>query len=136
MTPKLTGNFTSRRCEGNIVETVEQEEKLRDEVETLQETTYLGDRVSAGGGCEAAVTARTRFVWVKLGECGELLYGRRYSLKQKGAVNRSYVRPAIQNGSEAWHLYESEIGILRRTERSVMRVMCGVQHKIEKNLQI
>ena len=36
---------------------MEQEEKLCDEVETVSELTYLGDRVSAGGGCEAAVTA-------------------------------------------------------------------------------
>ena len=39
---------------------MEQEVKLCDEVETVSEFTYLGDRVSAGGGCEAAATARTR----------------------------------------------------------------------------
>ena len=39
---------------------MEQEEKLCDEVETAREFTYFGDRVSAGGGSEAAVTARTR----------------------------------------------------------------------------
>ena len=33
---------------------------LCDEIETVMEIPYLGDRVSAGGGCEAAVTARTR----------------------------------------------------------------------------
>ena len=44
---------------GNIGEAVEQEEKLCDVVETVREFTYLGDRVSAGGGCEATVTART-----------------------------------------------------------------------------
>ena len=31
--------------------------KRCDEVETVREFTYLGDRVCAGGGCEAAVTA-------------------------------------------------------------------------------
>ena len=36
---------------------MEQEEKLCDGVETVGELTCLGDRVSAGGGCEAAVTA-------------------------------------------------------------------------------
>ena len=30
---------------------MEQEEKFCDEVETVSEFTYLGDRVSAGGGC-------------------------------------------------------------------------------------
>ena len=47
-------------------------------METVSEFTYLGDRVSAGGGCEAVVSARTRCVWVKFWECGELLYGRRF----------------------------------------------------------
>ena len=27
--------------------------------------SHLGDRVSAGGGCEAAVSARTRCGWAK-----------------------------------------------------------------------
>ena len=30
--------------------------------------------MSTGGGCEVAVPARTRCGWVKLSECGELLY--------------------------------------------------------------
>ena len=52
---------------------MEEEEKSCDEVGTVREFTYLGDRVSVGGGCEAAVTARTRCGWVKCRECGELL---------------------------------------------------------------
>ena len=47
------------KCEGHTDEAVEQEEKLCDEVETVREFTYLGDRVSPGGGCEADLTART-----------------------------------------------------------------------------
>ena len=31
--------------------------KSCDEVETVRELTYLGDRVSVGGGCEADVSA-------------------------------------------------------------------------------
>ena len=70
---KFSRHFTCRKCEGNIGEAVEQEIKLCDEVETVSEFTFLGDRV--GGGCEVAVTARTRCGWVKFRECGELLYG-------------------------------------------------------------
>ena len=40
---------------------------LFDEVETLGEFTYLCDGVSAGGGCEAAVTARKKWVVLSLG---------------------------------------------------------------------
>ena len=39
---------------------MEQEERLCYEVETVREFTYHGDRVSAGGGCETAVMAKTR----------------------------------------------------------------------------
>ena len=65
---------------------MEQEEKLCDEVETIMEFTYLGDRVSAGGGCEATVTARTRCWWAKLREWGEWLYGRRFPLMLEWAA--------------------------------------------------
>ena len=34
--------------------------------------------------------------------------------------------------SEAWCLKESEMEILQRTERSMVRAMCGVQQKDEK----
>ena len=68
---KVLDKFYSRKCEGNMGETVEQEETLCDGVETVREITYLGNRVSAGGGCEAAVTVRTRCGWIKFRECGE-----------------------------------------------------------------
>ena len=64
-----------QKGEGNIGEAVEQEVKSCDEVETLSEFTYHGDRVSAGGRCKAAATARKRCGWTKLREGGELLYG-------------------------------------------------------------
>ena len=35
-------------------------------------------------------------------------------------------------GSEAWCLKETDIGILRRIERSMMGTMCGVQLKDRK----
>ena len=64
---KFLINITCKKCEGNIGVIVEHEEMLGDEVETVRELTYLGDSVSAGGGCKAAVTARTRCGWDTLG---------------------------------------------------------------------
>ena len=115
-----------------IVQAVEQEEKLCDEVETVREFTYLGNRVSASGGSEAAVTARTRCEWVKFRVCSELLYGWSFPLMLKGAVYWSYLRPAILYGSEVWCLEENEMGILQRTERSMVRAMCRVLLKDRK----
>ena len=36
--------------------------KLCDELETVNGFCYLGERLNANGGCEAAVTARVRLV--------------------------------------------------------------------------
>ena len=83
--------------------------------------------MSAGGGCESAVTARPTCGWLMFRECSELMYGRRFPLRLKTAVYKSYVRPAILCGSEVWCLLESEMGILPRTERSMVRAMCVVQ---------
>ena len=92
-------------------------EVLCEEVETVKGFCYLGDRLNAIGGCETAVTARARIGWMKFRECGELLLGRRFSLKMKGMVYRSCVRSAMLYGSEMWCLRENEMVILRRTER-------------------
>ena len=41
-----------------------------------------------------------------------LLYSRRFPIRLKGVVYKSYVRLAILYGSEAWCLKESEMGII------------------------
>ena len=44
-------------------------EVLYDEVETVKDFCYFGDRLNATGGCETAVTARIRIGWMKFREC-------------------------------------------------------------------
>ena len=56
---------------------------------------------------------------MKFGECGELPRGR--FLRMKGIVYRSCVRSAMLYGSETWCLRESEVAILRKTERAMVR---------------
>ena len=55
---------------------------------------------------EDAGTARTRCGGVKFRECSELVYGRIFPPKLKGAVNKSFVRTTALNVSEAWCLKE------------------------------
>ena len=64
------------------------------EVEREREFTFIGDTESAGGECEAALTARARCGWVLFWGCDVLLYGRRFP-QSEWAVCRSYVLPAI-----------------------------------------
>ena len=78
--------------------------RKKSKVETVEEFTYLGNRVSAGGGCEAHVTDTTRCD--RLRECNKLLYGRRFPPKVKGAVHKCNTRPAILYVSETWCLKE------------------------------
>ena len=69
---------------------MDQEEKLCNEMERVREFKNLGEGVTAGRGCEAAVTARIRYDCVKSMECGELLYEKRFPLNVKAAVSNSY----------------------------------------------
>ena len=117
-------HFVCSKCKEITEGTVDSIEKLCDKVETVN-GFYFGDRLNASGGCEAAVTARVRIVWVKFRECGKLLLGNRFPLKMKGKVCRCCVRSAMLYGSETWCLKENEKAILRRTERAMVRAMCG-----------
>ena len=109
------------------------DEKLCDSVKTVSKFTYLGYRLNATGGCETAVTARSRIGWMKFRESSEILKGRRFSLKMKGKIYKSCVRSAMLYGSEAWCLREKEMAILRRTEKAMIRAMCGVKPLDRRN---
>ena len=61
-----------------------------DQVDFVKGFCYLGDRLNASGGSEAAITARTRIEWIKCRECEELLGGRKFSLKMKGFIRVAY----------------------------------------------
>ena len=99
----------------------------------VKEFRYLGNRLNGSGGCKATVTARTRMGWKKFRECGEILFGKRFSLQMKGKVYKSYVRSAILYGSEMWCLRENEVAILKRPEKSMVRAMCGVKLVDKRN---
>ena len=65
-------------------------------------------------------------------EFGELLYGRRFLLSLKWAAYESYIGPSMLYGGGAWCLNDREMGVLRRTERSMVSAICGVDLKDRK----
>ena len=105
--------------------TVDSIEKLCDEVEMVNGFCYLGDRLNASGGCEAAVTARVRIGGARFRECGEFLLGNWFPLKMKSKIYRCCVRSAILYASKTWCLKENEKAILKRAERAMVRTTCG-----------
>ena len=96
-------------------------------METVTDYSFLGDRINSRGGCEAAVTSRTRIGWLIFRDCQDLLCGRKFPLKIKGIAYKSCVRSAILHRNETSSLGQNEIGILQRTERAMVRSMCGVK---------
>ena len=91
--------------------------------------------MNASGECEGAVTARTKMGWMKFRESGEILFGKRFSLQMKGKIHKSYVRSAILYQSKTWCLRENEVAMLRRAQRSMVRVMCSVKLVDKKNTE-
>ena len=104
-------HFVCRRCTDVGDGTEETVEVLCEEVETVKEFCYSGDKLNAAGGCETAVTSRVRIGWMKFRECGELLRGRRLCMRMKGMVYCNCARSAMLHGSETWCLRESEMAI-------------------------
>ena len=96
---------------------------------------YLGDWLNRSGGSEAAMTGRLRIGWIKFCKCGQLLHGRKLSMKIKGKIYQSCVRSTMLYGSERWRLRENETAILRRTEKEIVRAMCEVRLVKKKSSQ-
>ena len=111
----------------------EQQGVMCDEVEIVKRFCYLGNRLNDSGGCEAAVTAKTRVGCKKFRECDEMLFGKRFSLQKKGKIYKSYLRSAMLYGSKMWCLRENEVAIVRRAERFVVRAMFGVKLVDKRN---
>ena len=61
ITPSAARFFVCSKCDKATNDAGEaQQEVMCDEVETVKEFCYLGNRLNASERCEAAVTARTR----------------------------------------------------------------------------
>ena len=77
-----------------------QEKRLGDEVEKLREFTYLCYMVCAVEKCNADVSVRTRYGWIRFWECSDLMYGKRFLLKRNVDVHMRYIRAAILSGCD------------------------------------
>ena len=64
---------------------------------------------------------------VKFRELTPILTARRASLKLKGKVYRTCVQSVLVYGSETWAMKAEDMQRLERTERMMIRWMCGVK---------
>jgi len=70
---------------------------------------------------------RVQCAWRKFREFSPILTARRVSLKLKGKVYRTCVQSVMVYGSETWAMKAEDMQRLERTERMMIRWMCGVR---------
>ena len=64
VTSRFAINYICSKYEGCQENVYDQKKKLYDDMETVTDLSYLGDRINTGG-CETAVASKTRLRWVK-----------------------------------------------------------------------
>ena len=129
---KVVG-FRCKKCVGGIPALVEVVKEIHlgpnAKVEGVEKFCYLGDMIGAGGGAEEASRARVRCAWSKFRELSPILTSRGASLTVKGKVFRACVQSVLVYGSETWAVKVEDMQRLERTERMMVRWMCGVTLK-------
>ena len=98
-----------------------------DKLEVVASFCYLGDMLSAGGGCEMAVTTRVKTAWKKFRELIPVLTSRHLSYKTRGHVYSSCVRSAMLHASETWPLTKTNLQRLQRNDRAMIRQICSIK---------
>ena len=100
-----------------------------DKLEVVASFCYLGDMLSAGGGCEMAVTTHVKTAWKKFRELLPVL-----SYKTRGHVYSSCVRSAMLHASETWPLTKTNLQRLQRNDQTDLQYQargCG-QGKVKR----
>ena len=98
-----------------------------DKLEVVASFCYLGDMLSAGGGCEMAVTTHVKTAWKKFRELLPVLTSRHLSYKTRGHVYSSCVRSAMLHASETWPLTKTNLRPLQRNDRAMIRQICSIK---------
>ena len=95
-----------------------------DKLEVVASFCYLGDMLSAGGGCEIMVTTRVKIAWKKFRELLPVLTSSHLSYKTCGHVYSSCVRSILLHASETWPLTKTN---LKRNDSAMIRQICSIK---------
>ena len=98
-----------------------------DKLEVVASFCYLGDMLSAAGGCELSTTTRVKTAWKKFKDLLPVLSSCRLSFKPHGHVYSSCVRSAMLHASETWPLTKPNLQRLQRNDRAMIRQICNVR---------
>ena len=76
--------------------------------------------------------ARVRCTWAKFKELSPILTARGASYRIKGKIYKACVQSVLTYGTETWARKRANLQSLERTERMMVRWMCGVSLKDRK----
>ena len=117
-------DFHCRRClEGE--NGIEHNVKL----ECVPKFCYLGDTLGAEGGVKEAAKPTMSCSWAKFKELSLILTARGVSYRIKGKIYKACVESVLTYGIETWAMNKANLQSLERTERMMVRWMCGVSLK-------
>ena len=125
----------SARCLGTARAIDEREvsevEVGNEKLEVVPELCYLGDMLSAGGGCELAAITCCKCAWGKFRQLLPLLTNRHLPLLTRGKVYSSCVRSVMLHAAETWAMKVDTLNRLRHNDRAMIRWICNVRAKDE-----
>ena len=98
-----------------------------DKLEVVDSFCCLGDMLSAGGGCEMAVTTRVKTAWKKFRELLPILTSSHLSYKTHSHVYSSCVWSAMLHASETSPLIKTNLQHLQRNDRAMIRQICSIK---------
>ena len=98
-----------------------------DRLEMVASFCYLGDMLSAAGGCEFSTTTHVKTAWKKFKDLLPVLSSRHLSFKTHGRVYSSCVRSAKLHASETWPLTKPNLQHLQRNDRAMIRQICNIR---------
>ena len=122
--PRCRGDPGVRKIDGRPFEKVQVDETELDNVDSF---CYLGDMLSAGGGCMSAVTTRCKSAWGKFRQLLPLLTARSLPPKTKGRLFSSCVRSTLLHASETWPMTSTALHRMCRNDNAMIRWICGVK---------
>ena len=95
-----------------------------DKMEVVASFCYLGDMLSASGGCEITVTTHVKTAWKKFRELLPVLTSRHLSYKTRGHVYSSCVQSALLHASETWPITTMT---LQHNDRAMIRQIHSIK---------
>ena len=98
-----------------------------DKLEVVASFCYLGDMLSAAGGCELTTTICVKTAWKKFKDLLPVLSSHHLSFKTRGYVYSSCLRSAMLHASETCPLTKSNLQRLQRNDRAMIRQICNVR---------